>query len=337
MGILGYGAWSLIAANIVQACCVLGLGVMITKQSLWPYFRLQEYRDLFRFASADALNNVVNFTAENLPHVVVAKWLSATALGLYNRSFSLMDLPVRYFSFALSSVLFPVFAKMQRDVPRLGRAFLRTISFTALVTIPIFFGMAAVPDVVIGALFGEQWKPGVGTFQILCITGPFMAMMLAFASVSHALGQVFNECSREGVYLVIMSAALCLLLPFGLEGVAFAVTLATFARYLLLAHLSLRLLGVGWKDFFIAQASGYLLGIIASASAYLVSIVGGMFRMSDILQLLIIMPISGAALCATVFLLPTSWFGDLYPWLMERFEIKFPSCLRKLLMLRVSI
>jgi len=337
MAVLGYGAWSLVAANVVQPCCVLVLSVMITKQSLWPYFRLQEYRDLFRFASADALNNVVNFTAENLPHVVIANWLSATALGLYNRSFNVMDLPVRYFSFALSNVLFPVYAKIQGDVPRLGRAFLRSVSFTAFVTVPMFFAMAAVPGIIIGGVFGEQWKPGTGTFQVLCIAGPFMAMMLVFGSVSHSLGYVFNECSRQGVYLMIMSAALGFLLPLGLKGVAIAVMLATIARYLLLAHLSLKLVRVGWKQFFIAQAPGYLLGLIASASAYLVSALGDAFGMSDILQLLIIIPICGMSLCAAFFLLPLWWFGDLYPWVLERFGMKFPRRVRKLLMLRASM
>src|SRR5262245_49540124 len=65
MAVLGYGAWSLIAANIVQPLCLLALAVPLGKQTIWPCFGVREYRDLCRVASGEMLNNVVNFGAEN--------------------------------------------------------------------------------------------------------------------------------------------------------------------------------------------------------------------------------------------------------------------------------
>ena len=150
MASLGYGAWSLIAANIVQPLCLLALAVPLGKQAICPCFGLREYRDLCRVASGEMLNNVVNFGAENLHFFVVGKWLGASALGFFNRSFHLMHLPVIYFSFALWSVMFPLYSKIQDDIPRLGKAFLLTVSLTALVTVPVFFAMAVVPEIVIG-------------------------------------------------------------------------------------------------------------------------------------------------------------------------------------------
>lgn len=334
MAMLGYGAWSLVIANVFQSCCLLSLAVYFAKQRFWPYFGLQEFRDLFQVASAEVLNNVVNFIAENLQFLVVGKWLGAFALGMYNRSSNTMDLPVRYFSFALSNVMFPVYAQIQRDIPRLGSAFLRTASFAALITVPVFFAMASVPGIVIGGLFGDQWKAAAEVFQVLCLAGPFLAMMRVFGAVSHAMGKVFNECNRQVVYLGIVSIGVWLFLPFGLKGVALAVAIATFIRYLLLAQLSLKLVGVSWARFLAAQLPGYLLGIVTSASAYLVSSVGETAGMSDVFQLLMIVPTCALSLTLGLYLFPSSWFEGLH-WIRERFGMRIPDRIRDILIAKI--
>lgn len=336
MAVAGYGAWSLVVANTVQPFCVLFLGLFFVKSSVWPYFGLQEYRDLFRVASAEVLNNSVNYAAENLPFAVIAKWLGASALGLYSRAFNLMDLPVRYFTVALSSVLFPAYARIQRDVPRLGAAFLQTTSFTCFITLPVFFTMASSPGVVIGGLFGEQWKPAATVVQILCLSGPFMAMTRVFGSVTHARGYVFSECGRQVIYFIIIGIALWFLLPFGLEGAAGAVTVAAIARFFLLARLSLRLVEVSWKQFLTAQAPACILASLSAIAAYVSHIIGEILGTSDILQLFAMILSCGACLFAALLLLPVSWFGNLYPWIIARFAGQCPRRFRRILMFRVS-
>jgi O-antigen/teichoic acid export membrane protein len=328
MAVLGYGAWSLIAANIVQPLCLLALAVPLGNQSIWPSLGVREYRDLCRVASAEMLNNVVNFTAENLHFFVTGKWLGAAALGLLNRSFYVMHLPVQHFSIALWSVTFPLYAKIQGDIPRLGRAFLHTVSLTALVTIPVFFAMVVAPEVVIGGLFGEQWKPAAASFQILCMGGPFLAMLRVFGAVSHARGYVFSECGRQVIYLASVGVALWLLFPFGLEGMAAAVTLTVITRYVLLAHLSIRLAGVTWWQFFAAQVSGIVLGIAVAVPVYITVTAASVFIKSDVLTLVLVVAVSIISLFLSFLLFPTSWFGDLYPWLVDRFGARLPHWLQ---------
>jgi O-antigen/teichoic acid export membrane protein len=334
MALLGHGAWSLVAANIIQPLCLLLLGLYFINKPIWLHLHMKEYRDLYRFASAEALNNMVNFAAENLQFVIIGKWLGPASLGLYNRSFHLMDLPVRYFSVALSSVMFPIYARIQTDIPRLGGAFLRTIALTALITVPVFLTMAAAPEIVIGGLFGEQWKSAARAFQILCFGGPFMAMMRVFGAVSHARGFVFNECGRQLIYLVFMTSILWLLLPFGMEGVALAVTISIIARYFLLAHLSLKIVRGSWAEFFSAQLPGYVLGIIVAIAVYLVSSFSGFFVSSDVLQLFLIVAVAAASLALIFLVFPIRWLGELYPWLVTRLAPGLPHWLREFIVSR---
>jgi len=125
--------------------------------------------------------------------------------------------------------------------------------------------------------------------------------------------------------------ALWVLFPFGLEGMAVAVTLAVIARYVLLAHLSTRLAGVTWRQFFAAQVSGIVLGIAVAVPVYITSTAGGVFIKSDVLMLVLVVAVSIVSLFLSFLLFPTSWFGDLYPSLVDRFGQTLPRWLHDLL------
>jgi lipopolysaccharide exporter len=336
LAVWGFGAWSLVAANIAQSLCEATLAIYLTKQPVWLYFGFKEYRNLFGFASAEVLNNVVNYIAENLDFFVTGKWLGPYMLGLYNRSFYLTTLPVLRFSAALSSVIFPLYSKIQGDIPRLGRALLCTVLITSIVTTPVFFAIAAAPEIFISGLFGERWRPAAGPLQILCLSGPLMATTQILGAITHARGYVFNECARQIIYLISMAMALWLLLPYGIEGVAMAVALATFARYLLLTELALKLAEISWREFSLAQVPGGLLGIIVAAIVFLVSRLGGIMEVSDTLQLLIIVAISLFSLIGSFLLFPSSWFREFYPWVNERFGMNLPYWLRRIIVVKIS-
>jgi PST family polysaccharide transporter len=335
MAISGYGAWSLVVAYIVQPLCLLILALHLTKLPFWPYFHLQEYRDLIRVGSAAVLNNITNHIAENMDFFVIGRWLGASTLGLYNRSFYLTTLPVSQFSAGLSSVMFPLYSKIQGDMPHLRRAYLQTVSLTSVVTMPVLFAMAAAPGVVIGGLFGPQWKEAAGALQILCLSGSLWAILYTSAALSHARGYVFSEWWRQVIYFVVMGLAIWSFIPLGMQGVALAVFFATFTRYLLLAQLSVKLTGLSWSEFFFAQIPGCLLGVIVSVTVYLISNLGGMFKIPDVLHLCIITAVSILSLIVSFFLLPSSWFGDLYPRLNEQYGINFPHWLRRIMVAKL--
>ena len=330
----GYGVWSLVAANVLQPLCLASLAIIVTNHSMRPIFRIRELLDLLPLASAEVLNNITNYLADNLHFFVVGKWLGAFALGLYSRSFYLMYSPLNNFAAMLFSVMFPLLSQVQADAVRLRLAFIRTVSLVSIVTTPIFFAVAAVPEVVIGGLFGAQWQAAAGVLRILCLSAPFMAMMQIFGAVHYARGYVFNECGRQAVYLVVMLISISVLLSRGIDGIALAVAIATFARYLFLAQLSLTLAEISWKEFFVVQIPGFSFGIFAFVAAYLGSIVGHGIPKS--LQLVLIMGMCALFLSIGFLLMPSSWFGDLYPWVIERFGMHFPYAVRKRMLTKIS-
>jgi lipopolysaccharide exporter len=274
--------------------------------------------------------------AENLSSLVIGRYLGTSSLGLYRRSSELVNLHLSQFSKELSNVMFPIYSTIQGDIARLGRAHLRTISLTAVFTMPVLLAIAAAPGIVLGSLFGEQWKASAGTLQILSLSGPFVAITHVLGALSHAQGCVFSEWRGQAAYLVILGGALSFLLHLGLEGVALAVALATLARYFILAQLSVKLVGSSWKDFLFAHAPGCLLGIAVFIPVFILSCVMGSAKIPDALQLLIIITASMLSLVMGVLLSPASLFQDLYIWIIGHFGTKLPPLLYKFMTSKIA-
>jgi hypothetical protein len=163
-----------------------------------------------------------------------------------------------------------------------------------------------------------------------------MAMIRIFGAVSHARGYVFSECGRQVIYLVSIAVALWFLFPFGLEGVALAAVFGMVTRYLFLAQLALELVEVQWRQFFIAQVPGIVLGIAVAVPAYIASTAGSTFIESDVVLLVVVVAVSMVSLLLSFFLFPISWFGDLYPWLFDRFGSSLPQWLHCRVVIRLS-
>jgi lipopolysaccharide exporter len=336
LAVMGYGVWSLIAANIIRVLCNATLLLCLTEQPLRLYFGLREYQDLFRFAFGDVLNNVTNYMADHLSSLVIGRYLGASSVGLYRRASELVNLHLSQFSIELSRIMFPLYSIIQADAARLRRAHLRTISLTTIFTMPVLLAIAAAPGVVIGSLFGEPWKAAAGTLRILSLSGPFIAITHVLGALSHARGYVFSEWKGQAVYLVVLGVALLFLLPLGLEGVALAVALAIFARYLIFTQLSVKLVGTNWKDFALAHTPGCLLGIAVSTPVFFLSRVIELIEIPDPIRLLMIIVVAILSLVVSISLFPASWFQDLYPWIIDHFGVRLPPLLYKFLVVKMA-
>ena len=88
------------------------------------------------FGVGSSLSTLANYAAINGDYFVVGRWLGATALGLYSRAYQLMTLPMMQFTSVIASVLFPVYSMIQDEDARLRRAYLNSVSLSAIVVTP---------------------------------------------------------------------------------------------------------------------------------------------------------------------------------------------------------
>lgn len=166
--------------------------------------------------------NAINYFARNADNMLIGWWWGAGALGLYDRAYSLLMLPIRQINSPIAAVAIPALSRLQSNPARYRGAYLKLLrSLTAFMLPGIAFLIIAA-DWLILLILGSQWSQSATTFRLLGITA-------LVQPVSNSCGWLFvtqnrsAEQLRWGMIAFPLTVIPFLLgIPYGIEGVAFA-------------------------------------------------------------------------------------------------------------------
>ena len=90
--LLGYGVWSLVAANLATAAFkTTFLLIYYPPKSL--LFHKKAFRELLAFGGGHTIARIANFTALQGDNFIVGRFLGMAALGIYGRAYQLTGIP----------------------------------------------------------------------------------------------------------------------------------------------------------------------------------------------------------------------------------------------------
>jgi PST family polysaccharide transporter len=98
---------------------------------------------------------------------ITGVFLGAQQLGFLRLGWRFGDVIVQFAVLPIAGVALSSFSKLRDNPESLRRAYLRLTQFMALASLPLFFGLGAVADVLVPLLFGEKWLPGVTVLQLI--------------------------------------------------------------------------------------------------------------------------------------------------------------------------
>lgn len=226
---------------------------------------------LFTFGKHVTGFNVVNYWARNGDNLLIGRFVGASELGLYNRAYMLMLMPVSQVTGVLGRVLLPVFSAMQDDPARLRAAVLRVSRASGALFFPLVLGLAATAHNFVLVAFGARWRGAISLVAILAVSAAPQIISAMSGLLSQAVGRTrllstWGNLSSGSVIVAILIG-----LPWGAEGVAIAFA----ARAYLLLPLSLATAklstGIGTMAFIRASSGPFA---AAAVMALLVAAVG---------------------------------------------------------------
>jgi O-antigen/teichoic acid export membrane protein len=106
LAVLGYGVWSLIYGGLAQSLLATTAQMALVRHSIRPLLGRSELRDLLGLGVGATLSGFVNYVALNGDNFIVGRWNGATSLGLYNRAYTLMNMPFTHVSSVISGSCF---------------------------------------------------------------------------------------------------------------------------------------------------------------------------------------------------------------------------------------
>ena len=226
--IAGLGAMSLVLGPLV--------GTILLSAGLWasvpwrPSGRpsRRALTQLWRYSSGLVGFNTLTYWSRNVDTLLLGGAVSSTQLGLYNRGFNLMMVPVQQMTYVVGRVLFPSLARLREEPRRMGQAWLRGLEAAGTLAMPITVTFAATAPALVAVLYGPRWSGTAPVLQLLALSAVPQIMTGSGGAVYRALG-ITGLLFRVGVASTTLSVlAIVIGLRWGVTGVAGALLVSAW-------------------------------------------------------------------------------------------------------------
>lgn len=220
LALAGAGAWSLVIGYLAGTTAAL---LAIWWRVRWrPRLRpsTAHLREMLTFGGLLTFVDVGQAFAHEIDYLFIGRVLGAAPLGQYSIAFRLPELLVINLAIVAGVVLFPAYAKLDRD--RLAEAFLVSLRYTALLVLPVAVGLGLLAEPIVLTLFGDQWRPAIPVMQVLCAYAVVVTMNVPAGTVYKVTGRAWILIAFTVPYVAMLAAVLVVLTPHGIIAVAAA-------------------------------------------------------------------------------------------------------------------
>jgi PST family polysaccharide transporter len=218
--LMGGGYWSLVLLNLMRPFVLFG-GVWLFcgwRPSLpWKGGNI---RKLLSFGGNLTGFNVINYFARRGDDILIGRYVGAAALGLYEKAYQLLLLPLRQLNSPLTAVMIPALSRTIDRPERHRRIFTRTVEAISMLTMPMVALLIITADWIFLVVLGPHWTEAAPIFMLLGIVGLVQPIASATGWLFIAQNRT-HEQLRWGFIGGMMSLlAFIIGLPWGAEGVA---------------------------------------------------------------------------------------------------------------------
>ncbi|AWV89308.1 lipopolysaccharide biosynthesis protein [Bradymonas sediminis] len=216
----GLSYWALLVQQLVMAVVgTIGAWVACRWRPSLPR-RDTPIGELLKFGGNLTGFSLINHFSRNLDDILIGKVWGATSLGLYQKAYDILMLPLRQINQPVASVAIPMLSRLVGQPERYRRSYLRILDKLLMITMPLGALMIATADWIVLLVLGENWLPAADIFRALGI-GMFTQ------PIGNTTGWLFISQNRTGhmmrwgiVGSVLSMIAFVAGLPWGAYGVA---------------------------------------------------------------------------------------------------------------------
>ncbi len=275
MAYTGFGVWAIVTQQVVNLALVtLFLWVFSHWKPIWAY-SWKSFRELFSFGSKLLASGLIDTLYRNMYLIVIGKVFKASDLGYYTRAHQFSDFASSNITGIFQRVSYPVLCTIQDDDTRLADVYRRLLKVSAFVIFPLLMGLAAVARPLVITFLTEKWLSAATLLVPLCFAGMWYPVHAINLNLLQVKGRSDLFLRLEIIKKALGVAMLCITLPMGLLPMCWGMLANSIISLVINTHYTGRLIHLG----FLAQ-------------------------MRDLLPSLALSMATGAAVHATVTLIP---------------------------------
>lgn len=245
---LGGGAWSIVLANIVFAATSTAMVLAMVARR--PRFRpdAPAVWSLLRFGVFSLLDGLLWTATSRLFALMVGHSQGIRALGYLSVGFRINDAIGALLAAVTARIALPIFARTAEHPGQLAYAFRQGSKLTAMISAPIFVGLAMVSHEAIMIFLGPDWTPAATALiavSLLSLTN--FARLLAPPAIK-AVGRPALLVWQHVIGLVYVAGATALVAHRGFDAQLLVWTSFGIVYFVVSVALMYRATGISWQD-----------------------------------------------------------------------------------------
>lgn len=245
----GYGVWSLVWLNLVQA-------IVFTIQN-WLFinwrpsfiFDWKRFKHHFVFGYKLTLAGLIDTIYNDAYRIIIGKFFSPASVGFYNQAETMRLFPVQQISSVVGKVTYPLFSNINDDV-ELKSVFRITLKLVLLLVIPVMLALILIAEEGFRFILGDKWLPAVPYFQVLALASIVRPVSSYNLNILKVKGQTDLFLKLEVIKKLLGVLFVIAGLPFGVMGLVIASTVFFYITVIMDQFYSSRLISYSFKEQF---------------------------------------------------------------------------------------
>jgi PST family polysaccharide transporter len=304
LALQGYGYWALVMQGVAHAATTLVLLLALTRWCPGLPRRGAAMGNLLRYGWNLMNMQLIAYLSRNVDALVIGHRFGAESLGLYNRAYQLLMLPLDQINAPATTIALPVLSRIKGDRDRYSAFLLHGQAALLHAVVAVFTFACAQAEPLILLVLGSQWAPAVPLFQILAVGGVFQAAGHASYWVFLSKGLTGSQLRYVLTTRIVIIGAVLVGANWGALGVATAFSVALAVKW--------------WSGLFWLRNSGAPVGIMFRNGVRMIAVYGGCGLVSALASSQLAVSMSGRLAVGTVAMCVA--FGAVcaaWPWFRE--------------------
>lgn len=188
----GLGIYALLISPIISSIGIYVWNRFYYNVRLNRHFSMEPIKRIFSYSSYQFLFEFVNYFSRNLDKLLIGRFLGVGPLGIYEKSYRLMQLPMQNVTSVLNTVLQPVLKDIKNDRKEISKKYLKIVKVVASISFPLGVILSLMSKEIIRLFYGSNWDSAIPVFSIL-------ALSLPFQMIQSTSGSMFMVCDATKI------------------------------------------------------------------------------------------------------------------------------------------
>jgi PST family polysaccharide transporter len=222
--------WALWAANATTAGVICAAGWTACRWRPGRPRLTRSVTDMLRTGGSVTISGLFDFLIRSVDTALIGRFRGSFELGLYNRAYRIVLLPLIFVSAPLDRLVLPSLVRMHDHPERYRKVYRLALQAPLLAILPAMVTITAIPEPVCRLLLGQGWTEAAPLLAWLSVAGALQLVTSSLGSLLISQGRASELTALNAASLVLACVAFSIGISFGALGVAAAYATSEIIR-----------------------------------------------------------------------------------------------------------